>query len=113
MIDYSNYSTASIRTFENSQESITFAPILFNRKLLVLSLIFLFFIILNVVVALQVSILNYNINNQEKILKNLQIEKTALLNKLDSLQNVDKELQEASKLGLKPINTDQIKFYSE
>ncbi|MGE4547852.1 MAG: hypothetical protein AB7E28_08780 [Desulfurella sp.] len=111
MIDYSNYLEASSKTFETTQESISFAPIVLSKKLMILSSIFLILIILNVVVALRVSMLNYNISNQEKLLKNLQIEKTALLNKADSLMSTDKELLEASKLGLKPINTDQIRFY--
>jgi cell division protein FtsL len=111
MIDYSNYWEASSKTFETAQESISFAPIVLSKKLLVLSSIFLILIILNVVVALRVSMLNYNISNQEKLLKNLQIEKTALLNKADTLMSADKELQEANKFGLKPVNTDQIRFY--
>lgn len=110
MIDYSSYWT-NTKTFETAQESISFAPIVLSRKLLILSSIFLILIMLNVIVALKVSILNYNIYNQEKILKNLQIDKAILLSKVDSIQSTDKELQEAVKLGLKPINTDQIRFY--
>ncbi|MGB9755647.1 MAG: hypothetical protein ACPLXO_02075 [Desulfurella sp.] len=111
MIDYSNYLTTNTKTFETTEESISFAPIVLSRKLLILSSIFIILIMLNVIVALRVSILNYNINDQEKVLKNLQIDKAVLLNKIDGIQRTDKELQEATKLGLKPINTDQIEFY--
>ncbi|OSS41480.1 hypothetical protein DESAMIL20_1033 [Desulfurella amilsii] len=111
MIDYSDYWATTTKTYETAQESISFAPIVLSKKLVILSSIFLILIILNVVVALRVSMLNYNISNQEKILKNLQIEKTAMLNKADNIQSADKELQEATTLGLKPINTDQIRFY--
>lgn len=111
MIDYANYFETTAKTYETAQESISFAPIVLSKKLLILSSIFLILIILNVFVALRVSMLNYNISNQEKLLKNLQIEKTALLNQIDSIKSADKELQEANKFGLKPINTDQIRFY--
>ncbi|HEX13700.1 MULTISPECIES: hypothetical protein [Desulfurella] len=111
MIDYSDYWLGNSKTFETTQESVSFAPIVLSKRLLILSSIFLFLIMLNVIIALKASVLNYNISHQEKILKNLQIEKAALLNKSDHLLGTDKELIQASKLGLKPINTSQLMFY--
>jgi len=112
MIDYSRYNVSNSRTFENIQETVTFAPIVLSKKLLALSLVFLLLVLLNVSLALKVSLLNYEIISKEKKLRGLKIEKAGLLSSLDKI-NIDKELQQADKLGLKPINTDQIKFYSE
>ena len=112
MIDYSKYLETTADAFDTAQEQITLVPLfLLNKRLIVLSLIFLVLIALNVAVAIRVSELNYNLSRQEIQLKNLQIEKASLLNKANIIVNPDKEIQQARNLGLKSVNTNQIRFY--
>jgi len=112
LIDYSKYLETIADVFDTAQEQITLVPIfLLNKRLIVLSSIFLVLIVLNVAVAIRVSDLNYNLSRQEIQLKNLQIKKAILLNKANRVINPDKEIQEARNLGLKSVNTNQIRFY--
>jgi len=112
LIDYSKYLETTADVFDTAQKQITLVPIfLLNKRLIVLSSIFLVLIVINVAVAIRVSELNYNLSRQETQLKNLQIEKTSLLNNTNSVINPDKEIQQARKLGLKSVNTNQIRFY--
>ena len=114
MIDYSKYLETIADVFDTAQEQITLVPIfLLNKRLIVLSSIFLVLIALNVAVAIRVSELNYNLSRQEIQLKNLQIEKAILLNKANIIVNPDKEIQQARNLGLKLVNTNQIRFYRQ
>ena len=112
MIDYSKYLETTADAFDTAQEQITLVPLfLLNKRLIVLSLIFLFLIALNITVAIRASELNHDLSRQETQLKNLQIEKASLLNKVNSEINPDKEIQQAINLGLKSVNTNQIRFY--
>jgi hypothetical protein len=112
LIDYSKYLETTADAFDTAQEQITLVPLfLLNKRLIVLSLIFLVLIALNVAVAIRVSELNYNLSRQETQLKNLQNEKASLLNKANNEINPNREIQQARYLGLKSANTNQIRFY--